>query len=1148
MFSTGIFLAAAILGCKYFVDEFSFYNRLGAIDVSLANDLFDNSEWNYFTVRQQLIDTGNDPFGLANFPLTDSFDSIVGSQLLPQLHVKDSRPYLIMSHSRSSGICKDIMLIKYESSRSFSQSHLNSTGSTFADWTSDVKISSVTNLTNFLIPALTDALSDAAQTLCIYYSSSSLNNQTSEIHELAVFDVTNSNGTKVFVADFIVSPANVSVLLNGFQEILLGDYLSLGLMQTLTMNGDFFSEPFQLITTLSSESFDTFQGLQTVFIFTVLDKRTKELRVYDFSNLSPSNATSFSPLFYETDIEYFGTFMNANFFSLYYSSSNAVLDGETGCSVLTLKVKDMSSSSTAAASFELWINPLTLGPAPGKILYTNPRDSIKNVYGFQVCQPIDLATGVVNGIRSWFGPDRVYEYRVDVNISVANDGNVSTTSFVVITDVTTEREDPFLGPYATDPFVRLQKSLVNPVGGFVYSLASQQVPFFGQAGVRLQGVSWLVPGGAYPPLPMLYDPTAQMGQEQTQKERTLFFYEGDMSQSGVIVAAEGDWVQNRVYMLVLVNNEWCVFVLDSGVPVLRELREMNEIMWIILVSVIAVSLQLSLERFNRVYKILTQRNDQQAEIEMNEMSPDGRSRRSLSADSAAPESSSCCGCGDDTENLDSDQITNVVRLINVIQSDNFFTFSRCLDSSNVIHLLIVFLEFWQFCAFSFDPSIPWSSKGGVDKISSVSYLALVDIDGISKQFSVDINLSEVVLMSASGAMFFMSCCFLLTVSWLQASKVDRTKKHCKVFPRCSPCICCLPVVAISQLASVLFFPVLKVILTGLSCTIVRGNSPDSNVFAMLDTAVMECFSEVHLPIFAFSLLSFSLFLPMSIFMGPLLQVLNNTAEAKYQVQFLINLLLVKLVLTLVSTFFSNYQYVFVVSSLWGCLYLAYAAGKQRPSNIYIMNNLRCALYSAASWAAFCSLITMIVDDREHVLPVFFLYLGWCLICLIFVFSLIRMLRRSKRVVENTYCCGCCPRVWEEMIYALDWKNYINNNRDLKAFLKYKRVDQLRYSYQTVIDLSKKTQATESNPDNVPKKPRKSVAVVGRSASERNLNNVKKSPVSPARPSNSDVTAIPIQCGKCQSLLLIPETATKFECPRCFSINVRKKFKKGPGGV
>lgn len=151
-------------------------------------------------------------------------------------------------------------------------------------------------------------------------------------------------------------------------------------------------------------------------------------------------------------------------------------------------------------------------------------------------------------------------------------------------------------------------------------------------------------------------------------------------------------------------------------------------------------------------------------------------------------------------------------------------------------------------------------------------------------------------------------------------------------------------------------------------------------------------------------------------------------------------------------------------------------------------------------------------------------------------------------MENTYCCGCCPRVWEEMIYALDWKNYINNNRDLKAFLSYKRVDQLRYSYQTVIDLSKKTQATESNPDNVPKKPRKSVAVVGRSASERNLNNVKKSPVSPARPSISDVTAIPIQCGKCQSLLLIPETATKFECPRCFSINVRKKFKKGPGGV
>ena len=60
---------------------------------------------------------------------------------------------------------------------------------------------------------------------------------------------------------------------------------------------------------------------------------------------------------------------------------------------------------------------------------------------------------------------------------------------------------------------------------------------------------------------------------------------------------------------------------------------------------------------------------------------------------------------------------------------------------------------------------------------------------------------------------------------------------------------------------------------------------------------------------------------MAIFVGPLLQQLNSTTEAKYTQSFFIKLILIKLGLSVVSTFFGYYQELFLISSLLGTAYV-----------------------------------------------------------------------------------------------------------------------------------------------------------------------------------------------------------------------------------
>ena len=116
-------------------------------------------------------------------------------------------------------------------------------------------------------------------------------------------------------------------------------------------------------------------------------------------------------------------------------------------------------------------------------------------------------------------------------------------------------------------------------------------------------------------------------------------------------------------------------------------------------------------------------------------------------------------------------VSLVVKLVNVVQPDNFFTFSKWFTVSNLMHISIIFLEFWQFCAFSFDPSIPWSNYGGVSDIQSVSYIALMDMEGLEEVFDVEIPISEDLLMGVSGFTFFLSILFLITVRLISSHPI-----------------------------------------------------------------------------------------------------------------------------------------------------------------------------------------------------------------------------------------------------------------------------------------------------------------------------------------------------------------------------------------
>lgn len=91
-----------------------------------------------------------------------------------------------------------------------------------------------------------------------------------------------------------------------------------------------------------------------------------------------------------------------------------------------------------------------------------------------------------------------------------------------------------------------------------------------------------------------------------------------------------------------------------------------------------------------------------------------------------------------------------------------------------------------------------------------------------------------------------------------------------------------------------------------------------------------------------------------------------------------------------------------------------------------------------------------------------LWAGWITIFAVGGLVVIAKICQGRSSEAKPFCCSLLPRRWDTMLYSLDTKQLLENNKSLDMFMNnYYLVDQLRLSYQFIV---KQDASTSTSPN------------------------------------------------------------------------------------